>query len=278
MNAITLLNATDGGQRRCILVTNNEVSADEVSSLLARGVQRGSNEWERYGICRSVTFPRCKFVINGKRDDGTALAGEYLTGQFEEREVQRAFRSLDFSTVATLASKNARKALAVALGFAVSKVTGQEPFLLDEDENVAVLLAPEKLPDFIELGEEWAEGIECVYLPFSAGRAFTKAKTEIAEAWPQLNKRMEVKRLMKEGFHANLDYFRLDFLDRAQIETSGKLADILHALWMMAGCRGTLHLQGQREDAVLQGQPFRGAGGGKCHENLPRQDSKCAWT
>ena len=119
MNAITLLNATDGGQRRCILVTNNEVSADEVSSLLARGVQRGSNEWERYGICRSVTFPRCKFVINGKRDDGTALAGEYLTGQFEEREVQRAFRSLGFfSTVATLASKNARKALAVALGFA----------------------------------------------------------------------------------------------------------------------------------------------------------------
>ena len=202
MNAITLLNATDGGQRRCILVTNNEVSADEVSSLLARGVQRGSNEWERYGICRSVTFPRCKFVINGKRDDGTALAGEYLTGQFEEREVQRAFRSLrNFSTVATLASKNARKALAVALGFAVSKVTGQEPFLLDEDENVAVLLAPEKLPDFIELGQEWAEGIECFFTYHSqqAGGAFTKAKTEIAEAWPQLNKRMEVKRLMKGG-------------------------------------------------------------------------------
>jgi adenine-specific DNA-methyltransferase len=29
LNAVNLLNATDGGQRRCILVTNNEVSAEE---------------------------------------------------------------------------------------------------------------------------------------------------------------------------------------------------------------------------------------------------------
>jgi adenine-specific DNA-methyltransferase len=45
---------------------------------------------------------------------------------------------------------------------------------------------------------------------------------------------------MRDGFASNLDYFRLDFLDRAQVETFGKLADILPALWMMAGCRGKL--------------------------------------
>ncbi|NWG76214.1 MAG: site-specific DNA-methyltransferase, partial [Rubrivivax sp.] len=33
LNAVNLLNAADGGQRRCILVTNNEVSAEEASAL-----------------------------------------------------------------------------------------------------------------------------------------------------------------------------------------------------------------------------------------------------
>lgn len=45
---------------------------------------------------------------------------------------------------------------------------------------------------------------------------------------------------MAEGFAANLDCFQLDFLDRSMVETGGKLADILPALWMMAGCRGKL--------------------------------------
>ena len=45
---------------------------------------------------------------------------------------------------------------------------------------------------------------------------------------------------MSMGFAANLDYFRLDFLDRAKVETAGHMADLLPALWMMAGCRGKL--------------------------------------
>jgi adenine-specific DNA-methyltransferase len=45
---------------------------------------------------------------------------------------------------------------------------------------------------------------------------------------------------MKDGFAANLDYFRLDFLERSLVETGGKLEDILPSLWMMAGCRGKL--------------------------------------
>jgi adenine-specific DNA-methyltransferase len=240
LNAVTLLNATDGGRRRCILVTNNEVSAEEVSSLSARGVYRGSDEWEEYGICRSVTFPRCKFVIKGKRNNGTELPGEYLTGQFEEREIQRSVRSLDFATPKTLASKRAREALAVAVGFAKSKVTGDESFLLSDGERIAVLFDPDQLDEFIEQGEESAEDIETIYLPFSPGSALNAAKGKISEAWPPLTKNIEIKRPLKEGFAANLDYFRLDFLDRAHVETGGKLADILPSLWMMAGCRGRL--------------------------------------
>lgn len=53
LNAVNLVNASDGGQRRCILVTNNEVSAEEAESLRVRGRQPGDPEWEAVGICRS---------------------------------------------------------------------------------------------------------------------------------------------------------------------------------------------------------------------------------
>lgn len=241
LHATTLLNDFDGGNRRCILVTNNEVHPEyRAKELQLEGLSPGTVEYERHGICQSVTFRRCKFAINGKRDDGTELPGEYLTGRFEEREVRRAIRPLDFATVETLASKKAREALALVVGFTKSKVTGEEPFLLGEGESVAVLFDPGELASFIEQGEEWAEGIETVYLPFPSGKSFNEARAQVAETWPPLTKSVEIKKPMKDGFMANLDYFRLDFLERSQVETGGKLADILPALWMMAGCRGKL--------------------------------------
>ena len=41
MHAVNLLNAEDGGHRRCIMVTNNEVSADEAKMLKDKGYQPG---------------------------------------------------------------------------------------------------------------------------------------------------------------------------------------------------------------------------------------------
>jgi len=257
LNAVDLLNAKDGGHRRCILVTNNEVSASEAETLLADGVSPGTHEWQQHGICQSVTYPRCKFVINGKRGDGTPLEGTFLTGRFAQQEVRRGIRSLDFATSEALSSKRAREALALAVGFTKSKVTGDESFLLGEGEKIAVLFEPDRLDEFIEQGEEWAEAIETVYLPFPAGKAFNAAKARLTEGWSPLTKSIEIKRSMKDGFAANLDYFRLDFLDRAQVETGGKLADILPALWMMAGCRGKLpSCKGNEKMLFIKDNPF----------------------
>lgn len=130
LHSLLLLNQDDGGTRRGILVTNNEVGEERARALDKRGIMIGDARWEAHGICRSITWPRCKYVISGKRDDGSDLTGDCVVGH--------------------------------------------------------------------------------------------------------------IKRPMKDGFAANLDYLRLDFLDRAMVETGGKLADILPALWMMAGCRGKL--------------------------------------
>jgi adenine-specific DNA-methyltransferase len=81
LQSTLMLNNEDGGSRRCILVTNNEIPNEATSVLSSAGFTPGDDEWEMSGICRAVTWPRNKFTILGKRDDGTVLDGEYQTGR-----------------------------------------------------------------------------------------------------------------------------------------------------------------------------------------------------
>lgn len=78
LHAVNLLNAEDDGQRRCILVTNNEVSADEAKTLTKQGYKPGDPEWERLGIANYVTWPRTVCSIEGHDVNGNPLKGNYL--------------------------------------------------------------------------------------------------------------------------------------------------------------------------------------------------------
>ena len=77
LNAVNLLNEQDGYNRRCIIVTNNELSKKQTKALLKAGETPGSEKWESNGICRAVTWPRTKYTILGKRENGEELEGEY---------------------------------------------------------------------------------------------------------------------------------------------------------------------------------------------------------
>lgn len=78
LHAVNLLNAEDDGQRRCILVTNNEVSADEAKELTKKGFKPGDPEWERLGIAHYVTWERTRCSIEGHDVNGEPLKGNYL--------------------------------------------------------------------------------------------------------------------------------------------------------------------------------------------------------
>lgn len=78
LHAINLLNAEDGGHRRCILVTNNEVSDTEAKDMTKRGLKPGDEEWERLGIARYVTWPRTVCSIEGHDVNGNPLKGNYI--------------------------------------------------------------------------------------------------------------------------------------------------------------------------------------------------------
>lgn len=93
LHAVNLLNAEDGGHRRCILVTNNEVSDAEAKEMSARGLKPGDEEWEKLGIARYVTWPRTVCTIEGHDVNGKPLKGDYITSGEEPMHMADGFKA-----------------------------------------------------------------------------------------------------------------------------------------------------------------------------------------
>jgi len=238
LNAINLLNSTDGGKRRCILVTNNEVSAEEVESLRAHDLQPGDAEWEALGICRSVTWPRSKFTIRGQRDDGTALPGDYLTGKTVEKEKTRSFTQIGFVDPTTLDTP-AKKKQVVALinGLPQTLVKDPCPFIVSEDHKASILFDTAAAEDWLAALEE-QDQITDFYIVTPTKRVFDGLKAQVVELLGPLLVSEDEKRPMSAGFAANLAYFKLDFLDKDRVALKRAFREILPLLWLKAGAVG----------------------------------------
>jgi adenine-specific DNA-methyltransferase len=82
-HSLARLNKQDGGKRSSILITNNEVSAEESAELRQRGLLPGDDAWEAQGIFRQITRPRVTAALTGRRPDGRPVEGDYkYTDQF----------------------------------------------------------------------------------------------------------------------------------------------------------------------------------------------------
>lgn len=237
LNAVNLLNSNDGGQRQCILVSNNEVSETEAESLAAQGFQPGQDEWDNHGICRSITWPRNKFTILGKRNDGSPLDGEYATGQLATKEKPRNIRQLGFSDGSNL-SLSQRKQLAILMpDLPLSKLEADAPWFLDATLPVTVLWDVKQAEAWLnELAD--TNHLTDIYVVTTESRLFTALSKEIRETLGPMLVREEATCSMADGFAANLEYFKLDFLDPQEVQMGRQFAAILPVLWMMAGARG----------------------------------------
>ena len=148
LHAVNLLNAEDGGHRRCIMVTNNEVSVDEAKSLTARGYQPGDEEWSKLGIARYVTWPRTVCSIEGHDVNGKPLKGDYITSGEEPMHMADGFKANAAFFKLGFLDKNA-----VALGRQFKELLpvlwlkagahGPCPTLEDAAEVPAMLVLPE---------------------------------------------------------------------------------------------------------------------------------------
>ena len=101
-HAVMRLNRQDEGRRQCIMVTNNEVAADEQDALRKAGHRPGDPDWEKWGICDYLTKPRVEAAITGRTPDGEPIKGDYkFTDEFpmaEGFEENAEFFTLTYET------------------------------------------------------------------------------------------------------------------------------------------------------------------------------------
>ncbi len=76
-HAVMRLNAQDGGRRKSILVTNNEVAAGEQATMRKAKLRPGDCDWEARGICDYITKPRIQAAVTGLSPDGNEIPGSY---------------------------------------------------------------------------------------------------------------------------------------------------------------------------------------------------------
>ena len=237
LNAVNLLNAIDGGQRQCILVTNNEVSEDESHHLAEQGFQPGDAPWDAVGICRSVTWPRNKFTILGKRDDGTVLTGDYQTGRRVSKEKARNIRQLGFAEGRALTLSQRKQLAALMPDLPQSKLEADSPWFLDDDLPVSVLWDAQQSAAWLEELAD-ADHLTDIYVVTTETKLFNSLAKEIKATLGPLTVEEDERRPMADGFASNLDYFKLELLEPSGVAMGRQFEGILPILWMMAGARG----------------------------------------
>lgn len=240
LHAVNLLNAEDNGKRRCILVTNNEVSEAEAQLLTERGYQPGDPEWEKHGICRSVTWPRTEYSILGKRADGTVLSGEYFTNQTTTKEVNRSSYQLGFVENPASLTPAAKKQIVALIGkdkLPQSLVKADSCFIVSEKHTASVLFDPDAADEWLNVLED-QEHITDFYIVAKDSRTYNNIRQKVVDLLGTVTVTEPLKRPMSEGFAANVEYFKLGFLDKNSVSLGQQFAEILPLLWLKAGAIG----------------------------------------
>jgi adenine-specific DNA-methyltransferase len=244
LHAVNLLNAEDGGNRQCILVTNNEVSEQDAKTLLQQSTKPGDAEWEKHGICRSVTWPRTEYSIKGKRSDGSVLEGEYYTNQTAEHDEPRFFFQIGFiedgaalsiadkkQIVSLIRSKEGKGLLPQTL------VKPDSSFIVSDKHTASILFDCSASDKWLEALEE-QDHITEFYILTKDSTAFYSLKEKVSDLLGTVIVTENIKRPMKDGFAANVEYFKLGFLDRENVSLGRQFREILPLLWLKAGAIG----------------------------------------
>jgi adenine-specific DNA-methyltransferase len=96
-HATMLLNKLDGGRRRSISVTNNDVSSSMREALLAKGARSIDPEWSQCGTFEAVTAARIRGALNSNQLDENV---EFFTLTYES--AMRVQANREFSRIAPL--------------------------------------------------------------------------------------------------------------------------------------------------------------------------------
>lgn len=263
MHATALLNALDGGSRQCLLVTNNEVGEPAAVAMTRDGLKSGDEEWEARGIARSVTFPRVRNSLTGKREN-VPVDWEIFLGEKETQEVPVDVQILEFVSEAQMRNAIARASLAPYLGITQKAFRDAWPFYVSPPEGSrdpvkgqAVLLDPNELSNFIAALSD-ADHVVRVFVATSGNpRVDKRMVTTLRDELGSRVVEVEVARNVSDGLKENLSYFRLEYLNPDAVEIGRHLNDLLPTLWLMSGGLGEVpHASGSEGYLIPKGSTF----------------------
>ncbi len=241
LHAVNLLNKEDGGHRRCIMVTNNEIGEPKEKELIPQGIRPGDEEWEKWGIARYVNWPRTRCSILGVDVNGKPIEGEYFTSLTKTKESDRKFTQINFFPVG--AALKHKKSLISLINkqkeVKLPTMTADVPFLVSEDDsyNASILFDVAKIDDYLE-ALEGNDHITNFFIVTDKDAAYRQVKEEISQMMGKIEETVPVSMPMKDGFKANATFFKLGFLDKRSVARGRQLRELLPILWMKAGAKG----------------------------------------
>ena len=242
LHAVNLLNAEDNGHRRCIMVTNNEISEEEKIEFKARNVQQGSEEWSKRGIARYITWPRTVCSIKGEDVNGEKLQDKYFTCNSIITKKKRSVTQISYiDPIVTLSLQDRKKVIqSISRGILPGKLINAESnYILSEDpkHTVSILLDETKSTEWIaELSE--LDHIDELMVITKDKKAFSRIKKQVEETLAPIEQALPVMYPMSDGFKTNAVFFKLGFLDKTKVSLGMQFKELLSTLWMKAGALG----------------------------------------
>lgn len=178
-HAVMRLNRQDGGRRRSVLVTNNEVSETEARALAKEGRRPGDPEWEALGIFEHITRPRIEAAVTGLTHTGEPVAGDYkFTDEFpmaDGFEENVEFFTLTYESPLSVASNREFSRIAPLIWMRAG-ATGRRIEDLSKGWDVAeaygVLVDLDLSDEFVRAVAARGDGIRAAFIVTDEDRVF----------------------------------------------------------------------------------------------------------
>lgn len=243
MHAVNLLNAEDGGKRKCILVTNNEISEgdekrfalqnygnENIVAWSKKPTERGAKytinydsvEYQKYkdyyGIAKYVTWPRITNSILGIDEKGVPLKGNYLTNIVEKVEIPRKFIQINFiDNPMGMTKSKKRKIVSTLCGrnLPQNEVGDNCKFAFSTNSKyTATILFDETAVDEWVTNISANDNLDTFFIITSKPAVFREAKEKIQAKFEPIFENRQVMIPMANGFNANVKFFKCYWIPR----------------------------------------------------------------
>jgi adenine-specific DNA-methyltransferase len=154
--------------------------------------------------------------------------------------VNRSFYQLGFVENPTALTPAAKKQIIALIGkdkLTQSLVKADSRFVVSEKRTASVLFDTDAAAEWLAALEE-QEHITDFYIVARDTRTFNDIKAKVVDLLGTVTVTEPLKRPMSDGFPANVEYFKLGFLDKNSVSLGQQFAEILPLLWLKAGAVG----------------------------------------